>query len=68
MEYLLVKVFQRYQLNFTAILCLKKSICESAFREDIVVIVVTFPETRCILLIFSTINSSIRAVSICAEL
>lgn len=26
-----VEIFQRYQLNFTTLLCLKKSICESAF-------------------------------------
>lgn len=27
----LVEVFQRHQLNFTTLLCLKKSVCESAF-------------------------------------
>ena len=43
---LLVEVFQCYQLNFATLLFLKKSIRESTFREDIVVIVVAFSENR----------------------
>ena len=46
---LLVDIFQRYQLNFTTLLCLKKSICKSAFRKDIVMVVVAFSENRCII-------------------
>ena len=45
-HFLLVKVFQRYQPNFTSLLCLKKSLCESTFSRNIVVIVVTFSEDR----------------------
>ena len=37
MRCLPVEIFQRYQLNFTTLLCLKKSIRESAFREDIII-------------------------------
>ena len=47
---LLVEIFQRYQLNFTTLLCLKKSIRESAFREDIIIIiVVAFSKYRCVI-------------------
>lgn len=46
---LLVEIFHRYQLNFTTLLCLKKSIRESAFREDIIMIVVTFSKYRCVI-------------------
>lgn len=38
---LLVQVFQRYQPNFSTLLRLKKSIRESAFRENIIVVVLT---------------------------
>lgn len=37
-----VEVFRRYQLNLTTLLCLKKSICKSAFRENRIVIVIAF--------------------------
>ena len=49
MDCLLVKVFKRYQPYFSTLLCLKKSIRESAFREDIIVIVIAFSEDRCII-------------------
>ena len=45
-----VEIFQRYQLNFTTLLCLKKSIRESAFRKDIIMIVVAFSKYRCVIL------------------
>ena len=44
-----VEIFQCYQPNFTTFLCLKKSICESALREDIVVVVIAFSEDGCII-------------------
>ena len=49
MHYLLVEIFQRYQVNFATLLCLKKSIRESAFREDIIMIVVAFSKYRCVI-------------------
>ena len=36
-----VEVFRRYQLNLATLLCLKKSICKSAIRENRIVIVVS---------------------------
>ena len=37
-----VEVFWPYQLNPVTLLCLKKSICKSAFRENRIVIVIAF--------------------------
>ena len=49
MRCLLVEIFQCYQLNFATLLCLKKSIRESAFRENIIMIVVAFSKYRCVI-------------------
>ncbi len=47
---LLVKIFQRYQPNFTTLLCLKKPVRKPTLRENIVVVIVSFFESRCVFL------------------
>ena len=46
---LLENVRQRQQSYFSAILCLKQSLCKSAFREYEVMVIQTLAKSRCIL-------------------
>ena len=47
--WLFIKIFQRYQLNFTTLLCLKKPVSKSTLRKNIVIIVVAFSKDSCII-------------------